>query len=67
MDLARLLSENPARRFGLYPKKGVIAIGSDADLTVIDLNHEWVIKADELIKDLGGRRTRGIGVGGEST
>jgi len=48
MDLARLLSENPARRFGLYPKKGVIAIGSDADLTVIDLNREWVIKADEL-------------------
>jgi dihydropyrimidinase/allantoinase len=32
-----LVSSNPARYFGLYPKKGAIAIGADADLAIVDL------------------------------
>ena len=35
-ELVRLLSENPARIFGLYPKKGVLQEGSDADLVLFD-------------------------------
>jgi dihydropyrimidinase len=35
-DLVRLLSTNPARIFGLYPTKGTLTPGSDADVTIYD-------------------------------
>ncbi|MBI2016123.1 MAG: amidohydrolase family protein [Candidatus Rokubacteria bacterium] len=41
--MARVLAENPARIFGLYPKKGVIRVGADADLTIWDPEPEWTI------------------------
>jgi dihydropyrimidinase len=44
--LVQVLCENPARIFGLYPRKGTIAAGSDADLVVFDPAREFTIKAD---------------------
>ena len=41
--LVEVLSTNPAKMYGLYPKKGAMHIGSDADLTIIDLDYEWTI------------------------
>ena len=37
------LCENPARIFGLYPRKGILQPGSDADLIIIDPVREYTI------------------------
>jgi dihydropyrimidinase len=39
---------NPARIYGIYPQKGTISIGSDADLVVLDLQKEWTVKSKDL-------------------
>jgi len=46
--LVKLLAANPARLFGLYPQKGAINPGADADLVVVDLNREWTLSAAQL-------------------
>lgn len=46
--LVQLLAKNPAKIFGLYPRKGTIQIGSDADLLIWDPNQEYAITTDNL-------------------
>lgn len=46
--LVQLTSENPARIFGLYPQKGVLAPGSDADLVLFDPMEAHRIEAEKL-------------------
>jgi dihydroorotase-like cyclic amidohydrolase len=38
----------PAKAYGIYPQKGTIAVGSDADLAIVDLDLERVVRAEDL-------------------
>lgn len=51
--LAAITSEMPARIYGLYPRKGAIQVGSDADFTVVDLNKTYSLRADEMYTSCG--------------
>ena len=42
-DYVRWSAENPARVWGLYPRKGALAVGSDADIAIVDLARPWRI------------------------
>jgi len=46
--LPRLLSEGPARAFGLWPRKGALRAGADADLVLLDPAARWTIQARDL-------------------
>jgi dihydropyrimidinase len=43
--MVELLATNPAKLFGLYPKKGTVAVGSDADIVVFDPERKFTITA----------------------
>jgi allantoinase len=62
--LVRLACGNPARIFGLAPRKGHLRPGSDADLALIDLDGAWELRSDDLLtrnrlSPFVGRRFRG--------
>ena len=42
-----LTATAPAKLFGLFPRKGTIAVGSDGDIVLFDPNETWTIKASE--------------------
>jgi len=47
-EIQKLMSENTAKRYGLYPQKGIIKVGGDADFTIVDLDKKWVVEPSKL-------------------
>ena len=47
-----MLCENPARLYGLYPRKGLLRRGSDADIVVYDPKASHVIRADDCVANV---------------
>lgn len=42
-DYVRWSAESPAKIWGLYPRKGTLTVGSDADIAIVDLNRPWTV------------------------
>lgn len=47
-DLAWYLGEGPARAFGLWPRKGALRPGADADLVLLDPTARWAVHGEDL-------------------
>lgn len=64
-DVVRLCSENPSRAFGLYPRKGAIQPGSDADLTIVDMRRAGVIRDEDMATKVGFSTWHGMPTSGQ--
>ena len=62
--LADVLAAGPARSFGLYPRKGALAVGSDADLVVWDPRAPSRIGREGLHEGLGHSPYEGLHLDG---
>ena len=59
-----LCATTPARMMGLYPRKGVVAPGSDADIVIYDPNKQWTISVDNHHMNIDHSAYEGIQVTG---
>jgi allantoinase len=62
--LTQLLCENPARRMGLWPQKGALAMGADADLVIFDGAKTWEVDEAALHTPAGWSPYHGRDVAG---
>ncbi len=59
-----LCATTPARMMGLYPRKGIIAAGSDADIVIYDPNKQWTISVDNHHMNIDHSAYEGVEVTG---
>lgn len=52
-DLCRMLCERPAKIFRIYPRKGALLVGSDADIVIVDLKRKTTVSASKLHYKVG--------------
>lgn len=46
-------AETPAKTYGLYPRKGTLAPGADADVALVDPDREWTIRDEDVLSRAG--------------
>lgn len=67
LQLAKMLSEHPANRFGLGHRKGKLAKGYDADFVVIEPEKQWVLDESEMHSNAGWSPYHGMQMYGKVT
>lgn len=67
--VVEVFSTNPAKITGLYPRKGAIRVGSDADIVVVDMERERTVRDEDVVSKCGWTPFDGLTVQGipEST
>jgi allantoinase len=65
--VAAVYAEAPARQYGLYPRKGTVEVGADADLVLLDPDAAWTVRDEDIRSKAGwspfaGRTLRGRAV-----
>lgn len=51
--VAEVFATNPAKILDLYPRKGSLQVGADADLTIVDLDREYTIRDEDVVAKCG--------------
>lgn len=64
-QMCAVLAENPARLFGMYPRKGALMAGSDADLVIWDPDAEDVITAEHQMQNVDHTPYEGMKIKGK--
>lgn len=65
-QMCRLLSENPSKIYGVYPRKGCLAIGSDADIVVWDPEVTWTLTKETQVANVDYHPYEGVAVQGKA-
>lgn len=51
--MCRVLSETPAKLYGMFPRKGILAAGADADIVVYDPEADHILRAEDMVSAAG--------------
>lgn len=63
-DVVKLISTNPAKLFGIYPEKGSLEVGTDADIIIFDPSQRWTLSDEKIHSASGYTPYRGFEVHG---
>lgn len=64
--MCELISTNPAKRYGMYPEKGVLEVGSDADIVIFSPNYEGEITWKNQLQNVDYTPYEGFKVKGQA-
>jgi dihydroorotase-like cyclic amidohydrolase len=63
-QVVRLVCENPARLYRMWPRKGNLQVGADADLILVDMSQSVTLKNDQMLSKAGWTPYDGMAVQG---